>query len=196
MMGRLDRDQGTRVAIGRRRHAGVFGFTLLEIMVVVGLLGLVMAIGLPAMVRTVKKAPLHQSVQDVLDGLSQARAQAILQGVPARFVLRGDGTLSVSLLRRTADDSGIGPGEGANHPASASVASEPGGGFLATIDPEVAVRFIGVNLVEQMDAEEVQVVFHPNGTSDDFTLVLENASGVRAISLDPVTGFAETRFIR
>jgi hypothetical protein len=76
------------------------------------------------------------------------------------------------------------------------VAREVGAAFHAHLGAGVMVRFIGINLVEPGDVQAVDVVFHSNGTSDDFTLVLENADGVRAITVDPVTGLAESRFIR
>jgi hypothetical protein len=131
-----------------------------------------------------------------MEGLNQARAQAIFHGLPARFLIRGDGYVRVPFPAQPVGAGGSSPEEDAIRSSPAPNGSDPGMAFHATLDSRVIIRFIGVNLVEQMDADEVEVVFYPSGTSDDFTIVLEDPSGVRAISVDPVTAFAEVKVIR
>jgi hypothetical protein len=47
-----------------------------------------------------------------------------------------------------------------------------------------------------MDAEEARVKFFPNGTSDDFTIVLESSAGTRKVSLDCITALPDLEIIR
>ena len=54
-------------------------FTLVEIMVVVAVMGLLMAISIPAFRNIMKKAPLEQGISDVETLCRQARAEAILK---------------------------------------------------------------------------------------------------------------------
>jgi len=48
-----------------RRPWSCGAFTLLEIMLVVGIMGIVLAIGLPSIVRSLERDPLHQALRDV-----------------------------------------------------------------------------------------------------------------------------------
>ena len=41
------------------------GFTLIEIMMVVGILGMVLAMGMPAFIRSIRRDPLRQAVSDI-----------------------------------------------------------------------------------------------------------------------------------
>jgi hypothetical protein len=68
--------------------------------------------------------------------------------------------------------------------------------FSAHLHPDIAVALVEVNLQSQMDTEQVRVRFHPNGTSDDFTILLESPAGMRKVFLDPVTALADMEVIR
>jgi hypothetical protein len=64
------------------------------------------------------------------------------------------------------------------------------------LDPDVAITLLYVNLKNRMDAEEARVKFFPNGTSDDFTIVLESSAGTRKVSLDCITALPDLEIIR
>jgi hypothetical protein len=55
---------------------------------------------------------------------------------------------------------------------------------------------VELNFKSQMDQEFVKVRFFPNGMSDDFTIALESETGVRLLTLDPVTGAVEVELLR
>ena len=87
------KDQRHRRA-ARARHAG---FTLIEIMIVIGIIGIVLAMGAPPFVRMLQKDSLRQAVGDITEACSRARAAAILQGEATELVIRAaDGQLTVA----------------------------------------------------------------------------------------------------
>jgi Tfp pilus assembly protein FimT len=55
-------------------------------MMVVAIIGLMMTMSVPAILRTMHQEPLRKAVNDVMNICSHARAQAILQGVPVTVV--------------------------------------------------------------------------------------------------------------
>src|SRR5437763_534906 len=62
-------------------------FTLLELMIVVAIMGIILAMGIPMVYQLRHEAPLRKAVRDVIEVCSQARALAILQSkaVPVIF---------------------------------------------------------------------------------------------------------------
>jgi len=175
--------------------AGPAGFTLIEIMVVVGIIGIVLAMGAPPFVRSLRKDALRQAASDIEEACSKARAQAILQGVPTELVIRAkDGQLTVASLPE-AGFNRAGP-DGAPAEPSAVAAGPHSPVFSAHLHEDVAVTLLYVNLKDQMEAEESRVHFYPNGTSDEFTIVLQTERGIRKISLECVTGLANVEVIR
>jgi prepilin-type N-terminal cleavage/methylation domain-containing protein len=170
------------------RHAA---FTLIEIMVVIGILAMVLAMGMPSFIQTIRKDPLRQATSDVVEGCIQARAQAILAGEPSELVIEaGDGRIFVPPWKTR------GSSDGGESPASVptELASKPQ--FQGRLDTDIAVTLMDVNLRDKMGADQARVRFYPNGTSDDFTIVVESTAGVRKISLDCVTGLPDVEVLR
>ena len=185
------KDQRHRRA-ARARHAG---FTLIEIMIVIGIIGIVLAMGAPPFVRMLQKDSLRQAVGDITEACSRARAAAILQGEATELVIRAaDGQLTVAPAPDTRMEAGA-AGEGsAGQPAEAGVPKPSL--FGARLHEDIAVTLLYVNLKDRMKTEESRVHFYPNGTSDEFTIILQMGRGVRKISLDCVTGLANVEVIR
>lgn len=149
------------------------GFTLVEMMIVLLIIFLIMGWGVPAFVRSFQKDPLAQSVADVLEACHTARARAILTTQPAQMVISAEGGISVQ-------GGAVGGGNGGS------------GQFSAQLAEGVGVELIGVNFQDMREAAEARVSFYPNGTCDEFTVVLA-APGTpqrRQITLDVVTGLA------
>jgi len=185
-----------RLQFYRRRPAprrAAQGFTLIEIMIVIGIIGMVLALGMPPFIRSMQKDPLRQAVSDITEACSTARAQAILQGVPTEFVIRAGGQLTVGPARGASADSTAARGESARMPLAGGQAAPP---FSAQLHQDIAITLLYVNLKDQMQADETRVHFYPNGTSDEFTIVLEAGLGIRKISLECVTGLANVEAIR
>lgn len=161
------------------------GFTLIEIMLVVAILLIVMTMGMPAIYRSLKLEPLRQAASDVVEACSNARARAILQGGTMEVLIKAeDGQINVQPA------SGVAVAE-----AHASGASSPA--FSARLGKDVGIAMLDVNLMDQMQASEARVRFFPNGTCDEFTLVLQSPKGeIRKITLEATTGLADVEVLR
>jgi prepilin-type N-terminal cleavage/methylation domain-containing protein len=147
-------------------------FSLIEIMVVVGILGVVFAMGAPTFIRMKRGEPLRQSLAELKETFANARARAIFSGQPVAVVFQPlEGTFGV---------------DGA---ADSSAGRMPGSGLSGRIDESLSVEMLDVNLVEFRTEEAARVRFFPNGTSDEFTLVLHGNANWVKVTLDPTTGF-------
>ena len=155
------------------------GFTLIELMMVIGIIAMIMAIGIPAFVHARKKSPMRQAVSDVMEAVSNARAQAILRGVVAELVIRPvEGTMSVSA-------------SGGDVARASAGEKNAAAGFNAQLSRDVLIVLLGVNFNDRKDEDEVRVRFHPNGTSDAFSVALRSSDGeTQAVTVDMVTGLA------
>jgi len=180
---------------GKESHS-CQAFTLIEIMVVVGILGIVLAMGVPPFLRSLQKDSLRQAVSDLVEACSTARAQSILRGVPMEVVIRATerqlGVVPVPDVQMKQ----AGAGAESSEPPGDPAAKPPS--FRAHLRDDVRVSLLYVNLKNQMDldTDECHVHFYPNGTSDEFTIVVETPAGVRKISLECVTALANVEVLR
>ncbi len=161
-------------------------------MMVVGILGMVLAMGMPAFIQSIRKDPLRQAVSDMETACSKARAAAILRGSPVELVFRGaSGQLNVVPARDNNDPAAQSATsvEALGQPAepSSDKAASQSPVFSARLNENVAVTLLYVNLKDQMETEETRVHFYPNGTSDEFTIILQFGNEMRKISLEVVT---------
>jgi prepilin-type N-terminal cleavage/methylation domain-containing protein len=167
------------------------GFTLIEIMMVIGIAALVMAVSVPFVYRALHKDPLSQALNEIVEACQQARAQAILRGITMELRIRPlEGVFQVVPAggSRTDNQQGAGellPGELPNVPSGAAV-------FTMHVPEKVVIEELAVNFISFKDEEEARVRFHSNGTSDEFTIVIQvDQQQWRKISLDVVTAIAD-----
>lgn len=182
----------------RRRLGSVeaarHGFTLIEILIVISILALVLATGIPAIFRAVRKDPLRQAVSDVVEACSMARALAILGGASAEMVIVADGgaiRVERARPRHASDSREVVAGNEAPAPTRLNLPSRN-----MRLHDDVAVELLYINLRDQMKASEARVRFFPDGTSEEFAIVLHYQEQVRKIELDIVTGQADVLVIR
>ncbi|MCX8091921.1 MAG: prepilin-type N-terminal cleavage/methylation domain-containing protein [Verrucomicrobiae bacterium] len=164
------------------------GFTLIEVMVVVGIMGLIAAMGIPSMYRLLQKQGMRKATSDVVEVCSLARARAILTGQPAdvtfypleRRLTAGGGAEAV--------DGSAPEGPGASNPSSAL----PGGtGGSAQLPDDITIEMLDINLAEYRESEWARVRFFPNGTADEMTLILRSTKNEwKKITIEPTTGLA------
>ena len=159
------------------------GFTLIEIMVVVAIIGIVMAMGIPSILSGLKREGIRKATADLLEACEKARAQAIVNGV----------TTAVQFHPFSGDFS-VGTGGSETYSIQADSASQTGGGarmvggFSARLPDSVKFEMLDVNLVEYSAADEALVRFFPNGTCDEMVaILLSDQNERRVVSLEITT---------
>ena len=144
-------------------------FTLIEIMVVVSIMGICMAVGVPAFVRALHKEGMRKAQSDLLQACKAARGQAIIEAHPV--------DLTFHPLEGTFEVSGAFP--------------------TAKLGDQIGIDLLGVNEIQYEREETARVRFYPNGTSDEFVIVIHDIrGGMVKISLDPVTALADIENVR
>jgi type II secretion system protein H len=158
-----------------QHHQQRGGFTLVEIIIVVMLIGMIMAWGVPTFVQTFKRKPLQQTVNDLLEATAAARAAAILTGKPAELVFRTDRSFYV-------------------RSSAAAAADASTAGAAGRLDDSLELDMLNVNFINMKEQEvsEVPVKFFPNGTCEEFTITISEPGtrNMRMIRLDVITGHA------
>ena len=179
-----------------RRHASLRAFTLIEIMMVVAIIGLMMTIGVPAILRTTRQEPMRKAVNDVMEICSHARAQAILHGMTMAVVFHPQSGQIALASVETAGPAGGSTQSGV--PAGNSNPSAAGASSLnsAQFADSITIDMLDINLLEYKDADEARVRFFPNGTSDEMTLILHSGDQYRKITLEVTTGLASVEVMR
>lgn len=135
-------------APGSTLHA----FTLIELMVVIGILAMIMTMSVPAIRGALRDQGMSKVVREAQEVCMNARARAILNGSITEVVFHAD-------------------------PPTVEVAGgrpAPGSGLKAslTLSDDVGIESIKVNGVECKDTDTARVRFFPNGTCDELRLVL------------------------
>lgn len=145
-------------------------FTLIEIMMVVAIIGLVAAMGLPSLLKALEREGMRKAVNDLTDVCSAARASAIL----------GNQTVSVVF-----------------HPGEKSFNMEGGGQLKGStyvthskLPDSVDFAMLDINMQDFGASEWARVRFFPNGTSDEMTIVLHDRAEWKKITLEFATGVA------
>ncbi len=165
------------------------GFTLIEIMVVVALMGLIATMAIPNIYQLSKKEGMRRAVSDLIEVCSNARAQAILRGKAVDVIFHPlERRFEVSGATATVEATTL---DGEAVAAKSAPAPLPGTGLAGVIPEDVVLEMLDVNLLEYNQSEWTRVRFYPNGTSDEMTVVFHSDKGdFRKITLEPTTGLA------
>jgi type II secretion system protein H len=145
--------------ITHQRHA----FTLIEIMIVVAIMGLVLAMGMPSILQTLQKEGMRKALGDVNEVLNDARAQAILKGQ----------NTSVTF-----------------HPIDKRF--ESSSGKSALLPPQVEIAMLDINQLDFAVSDSAKVRFFPDGTCDEMVLVLHSSDQWKKVSLEFSTSIPTT----
>ena len=196
---------GARINLPRRSTwniepgtlTGRSAFTLIEIMVVCGIIALVMTIAIPSIYRQIHPESMQKAVSDVMEACSHARAFAILNGVETELVIRPfDRQIEVVQV-------GSGGTAAPDRLASPSVSGEEwrmaqetapksAAAFSVKLSDKIMIEGLGVNGEDWTEDEVARVRFYPNGTSDEMSMVLVSEKLERRnITLEVVTGLAD-----
>ncbi|MGA9452460.1 MAG: prepilin-type N-terminal cleavage/methylation domain-containing protein [Verrucomicrobiia bacterium] len=147
-------------------------FTLIEVMIVVAIMGLIAAMGVPSILQSFRKDGMRKAVSDLMDVCAEARTQAILQNQKTAVVFYPP-------ERRFAVEGAT----GGRNTSSGRVTS-------ATLPAGVEFAMVDINLQDFGASEWARVFFYPNGTSDEMTVVLHSSDDWRKITLEFSTGLA------
>jgi prepilin-type N-terminal cleavage/methylation domain-containing protein len=146
---------------------GKAAFTLVEIMIVVGIIGMMAAMGAPPFLRALRREGMNKATHELMEACKQARANAILSGQPAKLTFQPNQSRF-----STAGCSGSIPGN-------------------------VNILSLGINFIEYAGTDDASVTFYHTGTSDEFEITLQDDQGqLRQIYLDIVTGCAQLKDLR
>jgi len=137
-------------------------FTLIEVMIVVAIMGLIAAMGVPSILQSFRKDGMRKAVSDVQKVCADARADAILYNKTTAVVIR--------------------PPE--------RQFGEEGAAESKTLPDGVEFAMVDINLQDYGASEWARVFFYPDGTSDEMTLVLHSSDDWRKITLEFSTGLA------
>ena len=168
-------------------------FTLIEVMIVIAIIAIVMTASIPMVWKALSKDPMAKAVNDMIEGCKTARDRAILQNKPYDFVIRTRGETEAEVAIEASQIRGETAAPAGGTETRIHDSGSLMGGFPRLIGDEVAIRMLAVNfvdLVEDPNANEARIRFFPNGTSDDFTVVLEYRGLRRTVTVDMITGTA------
>ncbi len=173
-----------------RGCTGKNGFTLIEIMIVVGIMGIVVAAGIPMVWRALSKNDLARAVHDITEGCKLARERAILRGTPYDFIITVDRQFNVGAAPMPEKKTGSAAELIGKTGETGSTIAE----FPRKLGETIELVDLFVNNIEigATDVDEVRVRFYPNGTSDEFFVATKAANGEqRLLKTDLVTGLLD-----
>jgi len=145
------------------------GFTLIEVMMVVAIIGLTLTMGLPGFLRVLQREGMRKAEYEMVEACKEARRAAIMNNEKTFLVI---------------------------HPLLGTF-EVPGAYPQKQLPNDVIIDILGVNFIQFERADEARVCFFPNGTSDEFTIVLHSSGGkYEKISLDTITALPDIQDIR
>lgn len=138
-------------------------------MMVVAIIGLTLTMGLPSFYRSIRKEGMAKAESELVEACQSARRDAIMNNHTAEMVMNPiDGTFEV-----------------------------PGAYERKELPGDVRIDIVGVNFIDLTKAPEARVHFFPNGTSDEFSIIISSADGAaREIDLDMVAALPVVKTIR
>ena len=153
--------------LGRASVAGrARAFTLLEIMIVVVIIGMIAAMGVPSILQTMRQDGMRKTLSDVQDVLSNARAEAILKNHTTEVVF---------------------------YPGKKEI---DGGGKTVQLPADTDIAMLDINLMDFAESDTARVRFFPNGTCDEMVLILHGGDAWRKISLEFSTALASVQVVK
>ena len=173
------------------RHASAF--TLIEIMIVVAIIGLIAAMGVPSIFQVFRREGMRQAVSEVQQLLADARARAIYSGRTTQVVFH-PAEKRLEIADAPMDAAPLPPaGALASDAASMSQPALRLNAQNSVVLPDnVDIAMLDINMYDFGASEVARVRFYPNGTCDELTLVLHAGDEWQKITLEFSTSLAST----
>ena len=145
-------------------------FTLIEIMIVVAIIGLIAAMGIPSLLSSLQKEGMRKAVSDLQDVCSEARAQAIMHNQTVAVVFHPQERRFEVENTTTNSVNSINPSSGRTR--------------AAVLPDGIDFAMLDINLMDFAESEIARVRFFPNGTCDEMTIVLHGNGDFEKMSLE------------
>ncbi len=143
-------------------------------MVVVGIIGLVAAMGLPSIIKTMQKDGMRKAVSDVQDVFFSAREKAILNNQKTAVIFYPrDRRFGV---------------EGAAGGSETVVNEHSGKTVVATLPTGVEFGMLDIFRQDYVQSDWAKVFFNADGTCDEAVIVLIGKGRSEKITLEYATG--------
>ena len=135
-------------------------------MIVVAIIGLMAAIGLPSIITAMQKKGMRKALSDITQVCQTARANAIIHNQTESVIF---------------------------HPQERSFSAEGGAaarsGLVSSSELPDGVQFAMLDINHKdFGATDGRVFFYPDGTSDEMTIVLADRGDMRKMTLEFATG--------
>lgn len=167
----------------------IAAFTLIEIMVALGIIAVVLSVGIPFFVRERHKDSMRAAVGDIVELCQEARNHAVLNAVIVELRINpADRTISVvpgSAAANSSGSSAVDATEAQQHRGSSA-------SLTRKISDHILFEFLEVNREANQDRQPRSCFFYSNGTCDELHIIIRSDQNeVRKITTDMVTGIAD-----
>ena len=175
------------------RSKNTHGFTLLEILLVVMVIGIAAAAFLPFAVNSVENARTRSAIREVISINRYARSRAILDKRPTSVVYDTERDtltlLSLPIRREPEAETLFGPV--ATSETNSSTESTESPETTEVIRTRTLPKFVQVRNVEGAQSEQdgYFIIYTENGTTDNHTIELQDPQGnIERIQINGLTG--------
>ena len=158
-------------------------------MIVVGIMAVIMAIGIPSVYQQMHKDSMRQAVADFSQACNDARARAILGGITTEVRIRPRDR-TINAIEGSSSAASTGPSYGFHGEDIVERPASGGAIFSAKVSDHIMIDYIEVNAESALQGlDEVTCLFYANGTCDEMGIVLRSDKGeVRKLTTETVTG--------